>query len=184
MSLWLLLLGWYIVEISCLMLDGFVEDGMSFEGDDDCFMSDISGTFSGVPACPMEVDIELVLCNESREEIQIFSFCVGPDKDDPIASSKGVYGRSGKSTTGEVGVIRHGISVAVMESVVGAIVLPAEAAVLKCVNVGNVYAGSRFEVVVLVSTPDGRISKEALCYSSFDLSSIYKVISDLSQCIR
>jgi len=33
-------------------------------------------------------------------------------------NTKGVYGRSGKSTVGKVGVIRHGTLVAVVESVV------------------------------------------------------------------
>jgi len=57
------------VEVSWLMLDGFVEDCMSFEGDDDCFMSDIGGIWSGVPTCPMKVDIKLVSCDESGEEM-------------------------------------------------------------------------------------------------------------------
>ena len=57
------------MEISCLMLDGFIEDCMSFKGDDDCFMGDIGGIFSGVPTCPMEVDVELVSCNEGGEEM-------------------------------------------------------------------------------------------------------------------
>jgi len=87
---------------------------------------------------------------------------VGPDEDDPIAGSKSVYSRSGKSTAREVGVIRHVASAAVVVSVIGAIVFSAEAAMLKCINVGNVYAGSRFEVVVLVGTPDGGISEELL----------------------
>jgi len=68
-SLWLLLLGWDVVEVPCLVLDGFIEDGMSFEGDDDCFMSDIGGVVSGVPTCPMKVDVELILCNEGGEEM-------------------------------------------------------------------------------------------------------------------
>jgi len=85
---------------------------------------------------------------------------VGPDEDDPGVSSKSVYGRSGKSTAGDVGVIRHGSSAMVVMSVVGAVVLFAETAMLECVNVGDVYANSRFEFVVLVGTPDAGISEE------------------------
>ena len=51
------------------MLNGFVKDCMSFEGDDDCFISDIGSVFSGVPTCPMKVDIELVSCDEGGEEM-------------------------------------------------------------------------------------------------------------------
>ena len=87
---------------------------------------------------------------------------MGPDEDDPSVGSKGVYGRSGKSAAGEVGVIRHGILATVEGSVVGAIVLSAKATMLECVDVGDVYACSRFEFVELVGTPDGRVSKEVL----------------------
>ena len=87
---------------------------------------------------------------------------MGPDKDDPCVGSKSVYGRSGKSAAGDVGVIRHGFSTAVVMSMVGAVVLFTEAAMFECVNVGDVYAGSRFEFVVLVSTPDAGISEELL----------------------
>ena len=87
---------------------------------------------------------------------------MGPDEDDPSIGSKGVYGRSGKSTAGEVGVIRHGALATIEGSVVGAIVLSAKAAMLKCVGVGDVYACSRFEFVELVGTPDERVSEEAL----------------------
>jgi len=68
-SLWLLLLGWNVVEVPWLMLNGFVEDCMSFEGDDDCFMSDIGSVFLGVPTRPMKVDVELISCNEGGEEM-------------------------------------------------------------------------------------------------------------------
>jgi len=47
-------------------------------------------------------------------------------------------------------------------SVVGAVVLFAEAAMFECVNMGDVYAGSRFELVVLVGTPNTGISEELL----------------------
>ena len=57
------------MEVSWLMLDDFVEDYMSFEGDDDCFMNDISSIFLGVPTHPMKVDIELVSCDEGGEEM-------------------------------------------------------------------------------------------------------------------
>jgi len=87
---------------------------------------------------------------------------VGPDKDDPCVGSKGVYGRSGKSTTGDVGVIRHGSSAAVVMSVVGAIMFFTEATMFDCVVVGDVYASSRFELVVLVGTPNVGISEELL----------------------
>ena len=87
---------------------------------------------------------------------------MGPDEDDPSVGSKSVYGRSGKSTAGEVGVIRHGSSAAVMISVVGAVVFFAEATMFECVNVGDVYTSSRFEFVVFVSTPNVGISKELL----------------------
>jgi len=87
---------------------------------------------------------------------------MGPDEDDPCVSSKSVYGRSGKSTAGDVGVIRHGSSAAVMMSVVGAIVLFTEATMFECMNVGDVYAGSRFELVVFVGTPNAGISEELL----------------------
>jgi len=62
---------------------------------------------------------------------------MGSDKDDSTFGSKGVYGRSGKSTAGDVGVIRHGTLVVVV-SVVGI--------------VGNMYVSSRFGVVVFVGT--------------------------------
>ena len=87
---------------------------------------------------------------------------MGPDEDDPSVGSKGVYGRSGKSTAREVGVIRHGALATVESSVVGAVVLFTEAAMLKCVDMGDVYACSRFEFVELVGAPDGRVSEEAL----------------------
>jgi len=87
---------------------------------------------------------------------------VGPDEDDPSVGSKSVYGRSGKSTAGDVGVIRHGFSVAVVMSVVGAIVLFTEATMFECVGVGDVYASSRFELVVFVGTPNVGISEELL----------------------
>ena len=45
-------------------------------------------------------------------------------------------------------------------SVVGAVVLFAEAAMFECVNVGDVYASSRFEFVVFVGTPNVGISEE------------------------
>ena len=47
-------------------------------------------------------------------------------------------------------------------SVVGAIVLSAEAAMLKCVNMGNVYVGSRFEFVELICVPDVWVSEKLL----------------------
>jgi len=87
---------------------------------------------------------------------------VGPDEDDSCVGSKSVYGRSGKSTAGDVGVIRHGSSAAVVISVVGAVVFFAETAMLECVDMGDVYVGSRFEFVVLVGTPDAGISEELL----------------------
>ena len=87
---------------------------------------------------------------------------MGPDENDPSVGSKGVYGRSGKSTAGEVGVIRHGVLVMVEISVVGAIVFSAKAAMLKYMDMGDVYACSRFEFVELVGAPDGRVSEEAL----------------------
>ena len=68
-SLWLLLLGWNVVEVPLLMLNGFIEDCMSFEGDNDCFMCDVGSIFSGAPTRPMKVDIELVSCDEGREEM-------------------------------------------------------------------------------------------------------------------
>ena len=86
---------------------------------------------------------------------------MGPDEDDPSVGSKGVYGRSGKSTAWEVGVIRHGASVMVESSVVDAIVLSAEAAMLKCMDMGDVYACSRSEFVESVGVPDSRVSEEA-----------------------
>jgi len=150
------------VELSLLMLYGGAEDMLSFKGDDEGFMGDVGCTFSGVPACPMEVNIKLFTLNESSEHMEAFSFCVSLDKDDSIAGSKGVYGRSGKSTAGEVGVIRHGASAVIMESVVGAIVFSAETAMLECMNVGDVYVGSRFEVVELVCVPDVWVSEELL----------------------
>jgi len=42
---------------------------------------------------------------------------VGPDKYDPSVGSKGIYGRSGKSTAGEIGEIRHDALVMVVVSV-------------------------------------------------------------------
>ena len=87
---------------------------------------------------------------------------MGPDEDDPCVSSKSVYGRSGKSIAGDVGVIRHGSLMAVVMSVIGAVVLFAEAAMFECVNVGDVYASSRFEFVVFVGTPNVGISEELL----------------------
>jgi len=87
---------------------------------------------------------------------------VGPDEDDPSVGSKSVYGRSGKSTAGDVGVIRHGSSAAVVMSVIGAVVFFAETTMLECVGMGDVYASSRFEFVVLVGTPNVGISEELL----------------------
>ena len=49
-----------------------------------------------------------------------------------------------------------------MMSVIGTIVFFAEAAMFECVNVGGVYASSRFEFVVLVGTPNAGISEELL----------------------
>jgi len=85
---------------------------------------------------------------------------VGSDKDDPGVGSKSVYGRSGKSTAGDVGVIRHGSLAAVVVSVIGAVVLFAEATMFECVNVGDVDTSSSFEFVVLVGTPNTGISEE------------------------
>jgi len=87
---------------------------------------------------------------------------VGPDEDDSSVGSKGVYGRSGKSIAGEIGVIRHGFSAVVVMSVVGAVVFFAETTMFECVNVGDVYASSRFEFVVFVGTPNVGISEELL----------------------
>ena len=87
---------------------------------------------------------------------------MGPDEDDPSVGSKGVYGRSGKSTAGEVGVIRHVVLTAVKVSVVGAIVLSAKATMLECMDVGDMYTCSRSEFVELVGAPDSRVSEEAL----------------------
>jgi len=87
---------------------------------------------------------------------------MGPDEDDPCVGSKSVYGRSGKSTAGDVGVIRHGSSAAVVMSVVGAVVFFAETAMLECVDIGDVYASSRFEFVVFVGTPNTGVSEELL----------------------
>ena len=87
---------------------------------------------------------------------------MGSDEDDPSIGAKGVYGRSGKSTAGEIGVIRHDALATVEGSVVGAIVLFAKATMLECVDVGDVYACSRSEFVELVGAPDGRVSEEVL----------------------
>jgi len=87
---------------------------------------------------------------------------VGPDEDDPCVGSKSVYGRSGKSAAGDVGVIRHGSSATVVMSVVDAVVFFAKTAMLECVDMGDVYVGSRFELVVLVGTPNTGISEELL----------------------
>ena len=84
------------------------------------------------------------------------------DVADSILDTKSVYGRSGKSTAGDVGVIRHGSSAVVVMSVVGAVVLFAKATVFECVNVGNVYASSRFEFVVSVDAPNTGVSEELL----------------------
>ena len=86
---------------------------------------------------------------------------MGPNEDDPSVGAKGVYSRSGKFTAGESGVIRHGVLSMVKGSVVGAIVLFAKAAMLKCVDMGDVYACSRFEFVEPVGAPDSRVSEEA-----------------------
>jgi len=59
-------------------------------------------------------------------------------------------------------VIRHGSSAVVVMSVVGAVVLFAEATMFECVNVGDVYASSRFEFVVFVGTPNAGVSEELL----------------------
>jgi len=150
------------MELSWLVSYTGIEDVLSFKRDNEGFMGDVGCTFSGVPACLVEVDVELFTLNESSKHMEAFSFCVSLNKDDSIAGSKGVYGRSGKSTAGEVGVIRYGSSAAVVESVVGAIVFSTEAAMLKCVNMGNMYAGSRFEVVEVVHVPDIWISEELL----------------------
>ena len=87
---------------------------------------------------------------------------MGPDEDDPSVGSKGIYGRSGKSTAREVGVIRHGALATIEGSVVSAKVLSAKAAMLECVDVGDVYACSRSEFMELVGAPDGRVSEEVL----------------------
>jgi len=84
------------------------------------------------------------------------------DVADSILDTKSVYGRSGKSTAGDIGVIRHGSLSAVVMSVIGAIVFFAEATMFECVNVGDVYVGSRFEFVVFVGTPNAGISEELL----------------------
>ena len=49
-----------------------------------------------------------------------------------------------------------------LQSVIGAIVLSTEAAMLKCVDVGDMYVCSRSEFMELVGAPDGRVSEEAL----------------------
>ena len=87
---------------------------------------------------------------------------MGPDEDDPGVGSKSVYGRSGKSTAGDIGVIRHGSLAAVVVSVMGTVVLFAEATMFECVNVGDVDVSSRFEFMVLVGTPNAGISEELL----------------------
>jgi len=76
------------MELSWLVLYTGVEDVLSFKGDDEGFMGDVGCTFSGVPACPVEVDVELFALNESSKHMEAFSFCVSSDKDDSIASSK------------------------------------------------------------------------------------------------
>ena len=87
---------------------------------------------------------------------------MGPDEDDPGVGSKSVYGRSGKSTAGDVRVIRHSSSAVVVMSVVGAIALFTEATMFECMDVGDMYASSRFEFAVFVGTPNVGISEELL----------------------
>jgi len=155
------------MELSWLVSYAGTEDVLSFEGDDESFMGDVSSSLSRLPTCPMKVDIELFALDEGREHVEVLSFCVGSDEDDSIAGSKGVYGRSGKSTAGDVGVIRHVVSVPfevvkVVVFVVGAIALPTEVAVLDCMKVGGMSANSRFEFMEFVCAPDFRVSEELL----------------------
>ena len=63
MSLWRLgLVG--VMELSWLVSYTGSEDVLSFQWDDEGFMGDVSSSFSRVPTCPMEVDVELFALDE------------------------------------------------------------------------------------------------------------------------
>ena len=49
------------------MLYTGTEDMLSFQGDDESFVGDVSSSFSRVPTCPMEVDVELFTFDEGSE---------------------------------------------------------------------------------------------------------------------
>ena len=63
MSLWQLGLL-RVMELSWLVLYAGAEDVLSFQGDNEGFMGDVSSSFSRVPTCPVEIDIELFALNK------------------------------------------------------------------------------------------------------------------------
>ena len=73
---------------------------------------------------------------------------MGSDEDDSSVSSKGVYGRSGKSTTGKIGVIRHDLLVLLERVMVGAIRFLTEPRVFEHMGVCEMCATTRFEFVI------------------------------------
>jgi len=85
------------------MLDSGSEDGFSFCWYLESFMVNICGIFmwSWLPGCPVEVDVEFVLINESNKEMHIISLGVYPDKCDAVGGAKGEYCGSGESSSCE-----------------------------------------------------------------------------------
>ena len=85
------------------MLDSGSEDGFAFCWYLESFVVDICGIFmwSWLPCCPVEVDVEFILVNESNEEIHIISLSVYPDECDAVSGAKGEYCGGGESSSCE-----------------------------------------------------------------------------------
>ena len=106
---------------------------------------------------------------------------MGPDEDDPSVGSKGVYGRSGKSTAGEIGVIRHGLVVAALSLigfVVGTVGFLTEPGMFECMGMSEVCAVARFKFVVPecavdVGVPEDKDSERGHVALSSEISRVF-----------
>ena len=83
------------------MLDSGSEDGFTFCWYLESFVVDICGIliWSWLPGCPVEVNVKLILINESNKEMQVISLGVYPDKCNTVSCSKGEYCGGGESSS-------------------------------------------------------------------------------------
>jgi len=119
----------------------------------DRFVGDVCSIFSGHEVRPMEVEVVLPSVDKCAKEVEVISSGVHMDEDDTVFSAQGKDGRGRKAIATEVGMLIHLL-------VIGAVVFFAEEAVLECIDMGDVYACTRFELVEFVGVPNVGVSEE------------------------